>query len=223
MANEQVPGARAGVQAKRGGDLGAACRFPDPTGTDDESCWHDVQQIYRYAKQECQSAIDWYWRKRAPKKRRAIGLRLLVIALLALGTVAPLLASGGFRVIGGVQTIWLGYVCLAAAGTCLGADKLLSFSADWMRYVATALALQRILDRFLFNWAIAVTPLTNGCPDARKRAELLGSLRDFVRQVRVEVGKETSEWATQYRQGLAELEQAVGDRMKQAEPGGSQG
>jgi hypothetical protein len=225
MAGEhkEVRAGGPGRQTKRAADVGTVRAFPDLTGTSEESCWSDVQQIYEYAKQECQGAIDWYWVKRGPKKRQAVGVRLLVIVLLSLGTLAPLLAAGGLSEVRGVQIIWLGYVSLAAAGTCLGLDKLLGFSADWMRYIAAALALQRVLDRFLFKWAIAVTPLTSGCPDAKKRAELLSFIRDFVQQVRAEVEKETTEWATQYRRSLAEMERAVSDRMKQPESKPPQG
>lgn len=113
--------------------------------------------LYEFVSAVAERNIQWYDRKRAGKKRWSSALRACAIAFAAVGSVAPLLAATGAAFAAGLAQ-W-GYVALAGAGACIGADRAFGFSSGWIRYMITQLALEKALTDFRFSWALEMATL----------------------------------------------------------------
>jgi hypothetical protein len=178
-------------------------------------------QAYQWAVQNAQAKIDWYAKKRQPKRRGSQWLRSFAILLAAIGALCPLVeaATSDTQTISlGVTEIPLsqlaqwGYVSIAVAAALIGYDRFFGLSTGWMRYMVTELSLQRTLREFQYDWNILSAQQTQQQPPQNNTPTLLQRLKDFTLQVETLVKQETDAWVTEFQTNLSEL-----DRMLQAE------
>jgi hypothetical protein len=172
-----------------------------------------LAQAYQWAVQNAQGQIDWYAKKRQPKKRGSQWLRTLAILLAAIGALCPLLDAATPNE-GGVlsQLGQWGYVSIALAAAVVGYDKFFGLSSGWMRYMVTELSLQRTLREFQYDWNILYAQQAQQQPSQDNASTLLQRLKDFTLQVETLVKQETDAWVTEFQANISEL-----DKMLKAE------
>lgn len=107
-----------------------------------------------------------------------------------------------------------GYVLLALAGALVIGDRVFGLSSRWMRYMVTAVVLQRRLAQFEIDWADWWLKLGGQQPNPEQQAQAIVLLRDFRLAVVTEVEAETRVWVAEFESGLAQLE-----RMTRQESG----
>ncbi|MCC9311983.1 SLATT domain-containing protein [Kitasatospora sp. RB6PN24] len=163
-----------------------------------------LEELYRWSEERAVEAIEWYRRDRTWKRHWARLLRFGAAVLGVAGVALPLVQlTGRFE----HAAAW-GYVALALAAGCLGADRVFGCSSGWMRDVSTAQALQRRLEAFQFDWASecvreVLGPTEGTAGEAAERC--LGVLRRFCEDVSELVRAETSEWMLEFRARMTQL------------------
>lgn len=175
--------------------------FPDLTGQQPSAILNSLRE---WAEGQAEDTIAWYLRDKAVRRRISRLLRGCAILLGIAGGVVPLLSAAS----AGIGASW-GYVLLAMAGGCLAFDHFFGLSSAWMRDIATAQALQRTLTEFRLDWA--TTGLRTeadgrygpvGPEVARQREELI---RVLVTRTAELVEAETSEWLSEFRTNIGDL------------------
>lgn len=169
-----------------------------------------IDLLYRIVQDKARGAIQWYWTKRNGRKRWAQILRGLAVAFAALGLMIPAAAL-----------VWpdrvpspLGYLMFVLVGACLLVNTVIGVSSGWIRYVISAMALQRQLDEFQLDWAGTMARI-GGAPRGDDDIEqLLGKLRGFTGRVNEIVEQETRTWGAEFERDLARLEQLASARSQ---------
>src|ERR1043166_2320488 len=197
--------------------------FPKLSGADDSAKAKFVSDIYDYANGKAQEAITWYLDKKWSKQRMAQSLRLAAIILTTVGGIIPLIiASRVVATLGATTSVesgQFGYVALALAGACVFLDKFFGYSSGWMRYITTAMKLQRMVEEFNVDWAILSASVKGNVADITERETMLRRAQAFLQSVLAEVESETAAWAAEYRSNLAELEKSAKQQLEASRPG----
>lgn len=177
-----------------------------------------LEQLFRAADAIGASAGSWYLSKCRWKRRLSLLLRAEAIALSGGGILIPLVgtavkASAGF-------TSW-GYVCFAAAGICVGADRFFGLSSSWIRFITSHMTIERALTTFRFQWALfqAGAASAGAEPGRDETLDALQRILRFVELVNTEVLRETEVWAKEFQSAMADLERMVRTERERAEPG----
>ena len=114
----------------------------------------------------------------------------------------------------------VGYVSLGLAAACIGLDKFFGFSSSWVRFILTGLTLQRHLAEFQHDWAILSSKAVVEKFYLKMCEIMLRRIQEFRFKVHSELDKEASNWATEYRNNIAEMERAAQqqlDKIRSAE------
>jgi hypothetical protein len=165
-----------------------------------------IEALYVRAEKHARGTIDWYIAAKR-SKARAGGLRYVAIALTTLGGLVPVVQSMGFEHVKSFPGFsQLGYLCFALAGALIAFDRFSGLSSGWIRYITSALTLQRMLRDFQLTWAQEMLSLGGKTPEAEQIPRLVGLLRQFGAQVDAEVERETQTWAAEFQSSLADLE-----------------
>jgi hypothetical protein len=189
-------------------------------GTDAETA-RSLRVVYEHAEAHAGRAIAWYFRKKAAKSVLSRGLRIAAIVLTTLGGLAPIVTSGGLvnadtaRVVGQA-----GYVLLGLAAAAVALDRFFGYSSAWIRYIVASQNLQRALDVFRLDWAMATARLAGAPPPGDQVQLLLQRVKDFVVLVDTTVAEETQEWVVEFRSNLAEVERTARAQLEATRPGG---
>jgi hypothetical protein len=175
-----------------------------------------------FVESRAMEAIDWYLARKMPIARWSKALRLCAILLATLGAVLPLIGSTPLLGSGQGATIGTyGYVFLALSGAAVLLDKLFGFSSRWMRYMSTAMALQRRLAEFELDWAAVWLGVVDQTPSDAQKARLMELLRTFRLVIADELARETQTWVAEFENGMAQLErQARLEQQVKGEAGG---
>jgi hypothetical protein len=152
-------------------------------------------------------AIRWYLYHKVSVSRWSKWMRLMAIAIATLGTLMPLIGSTPvLSWLGTEATGNYGYGLLALAGAMILGDKLFGLSSRWMRYMTTAMALQRHQAEFEMDWAALWLDIGDQQPSSEQQAQVLRLLRNFRLAIVTEVEEETRIWVAEFESGLAQLE-----------------
>jgi hypothetical protein len=181
-----------------------------------------VHEAYRYAEARAVETIDWYMREKSPKARGSRTLRVLAIVLTTLGGLAPLVDSVGWLRGEGMKGLvvgQLGYLFLGLAAACVAGDKYFGYSSGWMRYLATAILLQKAVSEFRFDWAMMIAKLGGKGPTVEQVQLMLQRIKEFVLFVDAEVERETQVWIAEFQSSLAEIERTAKTQGEATRPG----
>jgi hypothetical protein len=179
-----------------------------------------ISAAYAYAEARALEAINWYLREKRPNAVGSRVLRFLAIVLATLGGLAPIIASVGWLSARyAVNLGQLGYVLLGLAAACVGLDKLFGYSSAWMRYMMSALVLQRALSEFRLDWAMMIAKLKGQSPTTDQIQLMLQRLKEFVVLVDTEVERETQTWIAEFQSNLAEIERTAKAQVETSRPG----
>ena len=197
--------------------------FPENLSwADDAAVRKSLQAIYAYADEAARASVDWYFEHKGMKGGIARGLRFSAIILTTIGGVVPLLVNSRIWWFGSdtkIDYAQLGYVALALAGGCVALDRFFGYSSGWIRYVTSALNLQRLRAEFQFDWAILMAGLPAAPIPFIQQEALLRRAQSFILRIREEIAKETAEWSAEYRSNLTELEKTARTQLEAWKPG----
>jgi hypothetical protein len=194
--------------------------FPEMAGSNEAAKAKFVADVYSYANKRAQDAAGWYLERKTGKQQAAQALRFLAIILTTIGGVIPLLAASRILPLQtNMEYGQFGYVALALAGACVLLDKFFGYSSSWMRYITTAMKLQRLLEEFNLDWAMLASAVQSEFATATERESLLKRVQTFLHAVLAEVESETAAWAAEYRSNLAELEKSARQQLESNKPG----
>lgn len=178
-----------------------------------------LEALYLRAEKHARGTIDWYIVAKG-RKARAGGLRYVAIALTTLGGLVPVVQAMGLDYLKSCPAFGqLGYLCFALAGALIAFDRFSGLSSGWIRYITSALALQKMLREFQLMWAQEMLALGDKAPGPEQIPRLVGLLRQFGTQVDAEVERETQTWAAEFQSSLADLEKMARAQAEAGRPG----
>lgn len=166
-----------------------------------------LDKLYRYAEARAIDAINWYMNQRRAKSSASRFLRIAAIVLGSVGGIFPLADVASEGGVNGER----GYVFLAVAAAAVAFDRFFGLSAAWMRYMSTAMWLQRELAEFQLRWATKRAGLRGQAPGDLERDGMLLIIEEFLTVTARRVEQETLEWVSEFRSVLAQLHQSHGD------------
>jgi hypothetical protein len=179
-----------------------------------------LASLRHYVETEAQKQIDWYQAKLKRKAAISTSLRFIAILLVVAGGLVPLV-----KAILTTETVrrlpfdfgQVGYLLLAIAAGCVAMDRFFGYSTGWIRYITTALALEKSLDEFRLEWARHIAKLRGAAPTAAELDQLILTCETFSLAIRSQVEQETHTWVAEFESNLAQLErdlQARADDIK---------
>jgi hypothetical protein len=198
-------------------DLVPSYSFPKLLDKRDENMLTYLNNVSKFAEWKTQEAIEWYLYKKNPMRRYAQILRFSAILFAAFGGLSPLLVTG--NMLPSTNSAWnwtlVGYVSFGLAAASIGLDKFFGFSSSWVRFVLTELALQRHLAEFQHDWAILSSKAVTEDPFDSKTCEIMfRRIQEFRLKVHSELENEASNWASEYRNNIAEMERVTQQQLE---------
>jgi hypothetical protein len=165
--------------------------------------------LRRYVESEAQRQIDWYFGKLKLKSLASTALRFVAIALFVAGALVPVLKAtltpDTVRKLP-FDFAEAGYLLIGIAGGCIALDRFFGYSTGWIRYMTSALALDKSLEEFRMEWARNLAKLRGGLPNEIQLDQLLLTCETFSLAIRSQVEQETKAWVIEFRSNLAQLE-----------------
>jgi hypothetical protein len=171
-----------------------------------------LESLRQYGERQATKAIGWYYAK---KKRKAFWswyLRFSAVLFSGLGALCPILATvlpTGAK----LQTTQLGYVFLGLAAVFVGFDRYTGSSSGWMRYIASAMTLETLLEEFRLRWVRLELELGTGTVDDQASKRFLDAVEGFALAVRAEVEKETQTWIAEFQDSIGQLEKETREAL----------
>jgi hypothetical protein len=180
-----------------------------------------LKALYEYVEARAREQVRWYWKKKEWKARMSWMLRLVVILLFFLGGLVPILKAAFPNLLttrfgNSVDLGQLGYLLIAVAAGCLGLDRFFGFSSGWIRYVTTAMSIERSLEEFRMEWARITAMCEGRPPGADVMNQLVLLARQFIVSVLAQVEQETKVWAAEFQSSLSQLESDIKARAQAA-------
>ncbi|HUI57413.1 MAG TPA: SLATT domain-containing protein [Bryobacteraceae bacterium] len=176
--------------------------------------------LRRYVESEAQKQIDWYYAKKTVKSRVSTGLRFLAILLFVTGGLVPIIkatlpttAVNKFPFDFGQA----GYLLIGIAAGCLGLDRFFGYSTGWIRYITTAMAIEKSLEEYRMEWARNMAKLRGGPPNEQQLDQLIQTCEAFSLAIKSQVEQETKAWVAEFQSSLSQLEkdlQAKAEEVK---------
>lgn len=178
-------------------------------------------ELYKQTETETLSAITWYKSKKRAKAFFSRFLRTVAIAASVAGGMMPVLAGVRY-----FEENWLwdpnlmsqsGYIMIAGAAACILIDKFFGTSSGWIRYIVTALGIERTLIEFRATFAMKLVELGGAEPKLDETRAFHTLALDMRKNVQQQVQNETAAWAQEFQQSTAELEKLVSQQRQTAE------
>jgi hypothetical protein len=205
---------------------GAYDSFPEAPEAYRDPQWEATQKaLFETAVAHAEDRIIWYSRKADYFAKLARRLRVGSLALFALGTLAPIVATLLLR----LAALWgqsdqaahwplaeAGYVLLALAGALVIFDQFFGISSSWMRFRQSQARLEVILADLRFSWAGLMSKQA-ASTDSASRTECINVLREFVIKVELIAEAETREWASNFRSQIESFDRSTDLRPKPAQ------
>ncbi len=176
-----------------------------------------LKGLFDYVESRAQEQIQWYWRKKVWKARISWSLRFIVILLSTLGALVPIIKATFPPITTSYDFGQAGYLLIAIAAGCVGLDRFFGYSSGWIRYVTTAMAIEKSLEEYRMEWARMTAKAGEHPPDADLVDGLIQLSKAFILSVRVLVEQETKVWATEFQSNLAQLEADLKSRADAAQ------
>lgn len=165
-----------------------------------------LELLYQFVNDECDRATGWYLVKKKTMKILGYIFRVGSILALAFAGIIPILGEIFEKGdVPGLSPAW-STLFLAVAGVFLSLDRFGGYTSGWIRYIRTALALNRLQSNFRIEWESQRLLLQGDQTDFDIVNQAIQKCRDFLAQVNSIVGAETDEWAKDFQRVLAELE-----------------
>lgn len=176
----------------------------------------DIKSLRKEVETKAMDAISWYIKNKRTKANGSRILRISAILLILLGAVSPILQA----------TDWLpfkdcqyGYIAFAIAATCIALDKFLGFSTSWMRYMTTAIKLQKALAEFQADWVLLWAEVSDNTPTVEQQRKILQRIKEFRLKIFTEIEQETQIWTNEFQSNLTQLDSVANSKQESRQPG----
>ena len=173
-----------------------------------------LRNVRKAAEEECQKAIDWYWKAKRWKCNLSRAIQLSALILTALAGIAPIViqVAKNARVLHSFDSGTIASLCIGLAAALLGSDKAFGFSSGWTRYVLTATTMTKLLQEFRMDWVALIAPV-NAPPTSEQQAALIQRAKDLVSTIQGMVLQETKDWATEFQSNMAQMEKDLKSQL----------
>jgi hypothetical protein len=176
----------------------------------------DVKTLRKEVETKAKEAINWYIKRKKVKATGSKLLRISAILLILIGGLSPILQGVEWLQL---QDCQYGYIALALAATCIILDKFMGLSSSWMRYMTTAMRLQKALADFQTDWVLMWAEVSNDTPTTAQQKKLLQRIKDFRLKIVTEIEQETQIWTHEFQSNLALLENVAKTQQDNRQPG----
>jgi hypothetical protein len=186
----------------------------------DSDVENSLAELRRYVENEAQEQIAWYYAKKSRKAQVSTALRFAAILLFVMGGLVPIIKATLLpEVIRKLPFDFgqAGYLLIGVAAGCVGLDRFFGYSTGWIRYITTAMALEKSLEEFRMEWARNIVKLRGGSPNEQQLDQLIQTCEVFSLAIKGQVEEETKAWVTEFQSNLTQLEkdlQAKADEVK---------
>nr|WP_320023572.1 SLATT domain-containing protein [uncultured Draconibacterium sp.] len=174
--------------------------------------------------EKSEMAINWYWRGKAIKRGVAVPLRFISLLLAGGGAVFPIIDSMEVGYIKDGLGFKISVLLFVIAGAINLFDKFFGLSSGWMRYTITAMRMERELNLFvLVISGILVSQKQNTETGADKKkqkrrknldAKMMDASKEFSSTFYDLLLEETTEWASEFRNSIANIEKLIKSKSK---------
>lgn len=180
------------------GDL-RAVEIPDISGRDNSTLI--IRELFVWVESFAVESINWYTCEKVSKARWSRLLRLSAVLSFALGAITPVVVVGmGWS----KEAIW-GYGLIGIGACCVAIDKVCGFSSSWMRYVSTAISLNRQLVMFQASWPRIEAKILHES-SSENFSQAVQDLVKFVDEFSLVMEKETLAWVSEFQSHIIQLE-----------------
>lgn len=202
----------------------------------------DLHRLYRSVIEKATEAINYYKERKPTKRIGARAIRFFAVVLFSLAGLVPLVDSTSVFdddppiIVGkldatkveeaikesrgsGIDSGQVALLFAAVAAALLGMDKFFGLSSTWTRFVSAELSLERSLDRFQMDWALANVSLKNDDEERKRPIDRVQLLKEFSMEISQINEDETKVWISEYQTALAALERSVKERQEALRPG----
>jgi SMODS and SLOG-associating 2TM effector domain 2 len=181
---------------------------------------NSLSVLHQYAEDQAQKQNQWYWDKKRAKAHMSMFLRFVAIILFALGGLVPIVkATLPATVVAKFPFDFgqSGYLLIGVAAGCIGLDRFFGYSTGWIRYITTAMAIEKSLEEFRLEWTRNMAKM-RGTPATPEQLEtLIQTCAAFCLAIKSQVEQETKAWVVEFQTNLSQLEkdlQAKADEAK---------
>jgi hypothetical protein len=182
-----------------------------------------LKELRAYVEDEAQRQIKWYYAKKVWKARASMGLRFVAIVLFALGGLVPILkATLPTQLIAGLGFDFgqAGYLLIGIAAACIGLDRYFGYSTGWIRYITTAMAIEKALEEYRLEWARNMSKIGGSVPTQQQIDDLIMTCSTFSLAIKSQVEQETKAWVTEFQSNLTQLEKDLQDKADEVKAKG---
>jgi hypothetical protein len=180
---------------------------------------NSLSVLHQYVEDQAQKQIQWYWDKKRAKAHMSMFLRFVAIILFAFGGLVPIVkatlppaVTAKFPFDFGQS----GYLLIGVAAGCMGLDRFFGYSTGWIRYVTTAMAIEKSLEEFRLEWARIMAKM-HGAPPAPDQLEaLIQTCAAFSLAIKSQVEQETKAWVVEFQTNLSQLEKDLQTKADEA-------
>ena len=189
-------------------------------------CWKDADMenslsvLHQYVEDQAQKHIQWYWDKKRAKAHASMFLRFVAIILFVLGGLVPIVKATLPNAVAARVPFDFGqsgYLLIGVAAGCMGLDRFFGYSTGWIRYVTTAMAIEKSLEEFRLEWTRNMARMRGAAPTPEELERLIQTCAAFSLAIKSQVEQETKAWVVEFQTNLSQLEkdlQAKADEAK---------
>jgi low affinity Fe/Cu permease len=190
----------------------AGVPLPNLSWNNDADTEQSLEALRQYVEAVAQRQLDWYSRAKKLKSVISRALRMAAIFLFALGGLVPILKAAAPQWAQSLPFDFgqTGYLAIALAASCLGLDRFFGFSSGWIRYITTALAIERSREEFRLEW---VDLMAKG--GEARTTKLIQASKTFLLAMFSQVEHETQAWVAEFQSNLAQLEKDLAQRASE--------
>ena len=172
--------------------------------------------LQQYVEDQAQKQIDWYWNKKGRKSYVSMSLRFVAILLFVLGGLVPIVKATFPAARFSFDFGQLGYLLIGIAAGCMALDRFFGYSSGWIRYVTTAMALEKSLQEFRFEWTRNMARIRGVAPTPEQLDALIQTCAAFSLAIKSQVEQETKAWVVEFQTNLSQLEKDLQARADEA-------
>lgn len=189
----------------------------------EEDIGASLTHLRSYVEEHAQKQIAWYHAKGRIHASVSSALRFLAIFFFALGGMVPIVKAA-LR----PDTVsrlpfdfgQAGYLLIATAAGCVAMDRFFGYSSGWIRYITTAIALEKSLEEFRLEWERHIARLRGAAPGEMQLDQLIQTCETFSLAIHRQVEQETKAWVTEFESNLAQLERELAARADEVKRAG---
>jgi SMODS and SLOG-associating 2TM effector domain 2 len=176
-----------------------------------------LSALHQYVEDQAQKQIKWYWDSKRAKAATSMGLRFVAIVLFVLGGLVPIVkATLPTTVQFSFDFGQSGYLLIGVAAGCMGLDRFFGYSTGWIRYVTTAMAIEKSLEEFRLEWTRNMARMRGAAPTPEQLETLIQTCTAFSLAIKSQVEQETKAWVVEFQNNLSQLEKELQTKVDEA-------